>query len=108
MIINGGDDWNDKPYEINAGEPYDDYQDEDGKYYDIDLVEVYFELPNYHSYLPCDGYLNSTYSVEDINKGAIAWIHTDDFNIQAGETYKNFCKIISEHKGKIFILTKFN
>lgn len=99
---NGGDDWDDKPYKHNAGKPYNSYF-ENEKEISIDIVEIYFELPNYYSYLPCDKFYNSPYSVDDINKGAIAWIHTEDFNIQARTKLKDFKKIIKEHNGIIYI-----
>ena len=97
-----GDDWNDKPYEHNAGNPYDTYWDDD-VIRPIDLVAVYFELPNYYSYLPCDNFVNSPYSVDDINKKAVAWIHTEDFNILAETTLKDFKKIIKGHGGIIYV-----
>ena len=100
-----GDDWDDKPYECNAGEPYDDYIDDEGKEHKINLIKVYFELPEYYNYLPCDKHFNSPYTVEMINKGAVAWIATDDFIIQAGTTYFDFFTTILKHKGKIFTET---
>ena len=97
-----GDDWNDAPYEHNAEPPYDHYY-EDGQEYPINLAELYFEIPRYWNYLPCDYFTNSPYSVEAINKGAIAWIHTDDFNIQAGTSLKEFIDTLKKHGGKIFL-----
>jgi hypothetical protein len=43
------------------------------------------------------------YSVEDINKQAVAWIHTDKFNILAGTTYENFIDIIEKNDGRIYL-----
>lgn len=107
-----GDDWNDRPYECNAGQPYDSWSEliEDNadwtkrkwKHHDIEHKILYFELPSYWNYLPCDGYSNSPYSVEDINKQAVAWIHTDDFNILAGTSIETFKTVIKEHGGKIY------
>lgn len=96
-----GDDWNDAPYEHNAGDPYNHYY-KDKQEYPINLVELYFEIPRYWLYLPCDHFTNSPYSVEAINKGAIAWIHTDDFNIQAGTSLKDFIDIILKNGGSIW------
>lgn len=96
-----GDDWNDSPYEHNAGEPYTHYF-ENSVEHQIEIKEVYFEIP-YYNYLPCDNYSYiSPYSVEMINKGAIAWITTEDFFIKAGTSIEEFIKIVKEHKGKIF------
>lgn len=49
---------------------------------------------------PCD---MGRYSVEDINKQAVAWIHTDKFNILAGTTYENFIDIIEKNDGRIYL-----
>ena len=106
-----GDDWNDRPYECNAGDPYDEIYEgeelgiENGRaiYPKIELKELYFEFP-YWVKLPCDG--GGYFSVEDINRGDIAWLRGDDFNIPARTTYEDFIKIVKEHKGKIFLLAE--
>lgn len=106
-----GDDWDDAPYEHNAGEPYtEDYKQEslgveNGRaiYPEIPMKTLYFELPNYYLYEPCDMCLNSPYSVKDINQGAIAWIHTPDFNINAGTTIEDFITIIEKFGGKLYL-----
>ena len=61
-----GDDWNDRPYEHNAGPPY-----EDGR----TIKKIKFRG---HYTMPCDFYLNSPYSVQDINNGAVPWAYTDE------------------------------
>lgn len=107
-----GDDWDDKPYEHNAGEPYIyDYKQPEqgvkngvGIYPEIPMKILYFELPRYWLYLPCDKFVNSPYSVKDINRGAIAWIHTDDFIIPAGTLIEDFIKTIESHGGNIYLL----
>lgn len=83
-----GDDWNDAPYEHNAGIPYDDVTDEveekDGlrfvtKSHDIVIIQVPFALKSYNSCLPKDyNGGNSYWAVDDINRGAVAWIY--DYN----------------------------
>ena len=107
-----GDDWGDRPYECNAGEPYNDWSEliEDNedifkrkyKHHEIKHKVLYFETES-NMILPCDNYLNSPYSVEDINKQAVAWIHTYDFNILAGTTIENFIDILERHGGKVFL-----
>lgn len=57
-----GDDWNDAPYEHNAGEPYSEF----GPFTKIAIDHGYD--------LPSEGMLNSNWSVEDINTGAVAWV----------------------------------
>ena len=73
-----GDDWDDAPYEHNAGSPYDDVHNEKGEWEEFELLEVLFYLPK-HSWdikFPCDyGGLNSPFCVRDINAGAVAWIY---------------------------------
>lgn len=105
-----GDDWNDKPYECNAGEPYNSWSEliEDNedmfkrkyKHHQIKLKTLYFETNDWTEQKPCD---MGRFSVEDINKGTIAWVHTDNFNILAGTEIEEFIKIIKENGGKIYM-----
>ena len=70
-----GDDWDDAPYEHNAGTPYE-WNERWGAFgvpfYHI--VKVAFDGPFER---PCDPHLNSPYSVQRINSGAIAWLTTE-------------------------------
>lgn len=100
LNINGGDDWNDIPYEHNAEPPYDNYYI-DGNKIPIELKTLYFELP-YYCYLPCDNFLNSPYSVEDINKNKVPWIKTEDFKIVAGTSIEVFKAIVKQYGGKVY------
>lgn len=103
-----GDDWNDKPYEHNAGYPYEnDYNAPEqgvkngcGIYPKIEIKRVYFELDNCKT--PCYGTINSSYSVKDINSGVVAWIWNDNFKLFAGTTMEEFIKTIKENGGKIY------
>lgn len=106
-----GDDWNDAPYEHNAEQPYDHWSGliEDNedmfkrkwKKHTIKHKTLYFEIP-YYSYLPCDNFLNSPYSVEDINKNKVPWIKTEDFKIVAGTSIEIFKAIVKQYGGKIY------
>ncbi len=96
-----GDDWDNAPYEYNAGEPYSAYY-EDKKRYKIDIKELYFELPSYWDYLPYER--GHCYSVEQINKGATAWLEAADLSIKAGTSLEEFKKVVKEHNGKIYAL----
>ena len=71
-----GDDWDDAPYEHNAGLPYEK-DDELDTYVHHTHIRCISYLPEFYFKLPCDGYANSPYSVEDINKGAIPWLYSD-------------------------------
>lgn len=104
-----GDDWNDAPYEHNAEYPYEyDYDAPEqgvengrGIYPKITIKRVYFELDFYN--VPRSGYLNSPYSVENINRGVVAWIWNDNFKLFAGTTMEEFIDTIQDNGGKIYV-----
>ena len=60
-----GDDWDDIPYEYNAGEPYE---------HETDVFSIIVNTNWEDIITPCTEHLNSPYSVKDINKGIIPWI----------------------------------
>ena len=95
-----GDDWNDRPYEHNAGTPYRSYFD-DNKEVPISIKEVYFDLPGWYE-MPCSNTDNSRYSVEYINCHRVPWITYDKHYIFAGISYTNFIKQIEELGGIIY------
>lgn len=105
-----GDDWNDIPYESNAGYPYEYWSEliEDNpdilkrkwKHHPIKLKTLYFETNDWNERKPCD---MGRFSVEQINKGAVAWIITDKYCIQAGTTMKDFIDIITKNGGSIWL-----
>lgn len=90
-----GDDWDDIPYEHNAGEPYV----RDGDTLEKIIVEVPYEST---MVLPCDGYLNSPYSVEMINTGQIPWIKFIDGNhlytLKANSTVEDLYNIAKSNE----------
>lgn len=69
-----GDDWDDAPYEMNAGEPYDSYF-KDGKRidYTILVLQIYVDVKDELT-LPEDCTYNSRFTVADINSGLVAWL----------------------------------
>ena len=93
-----GDDWNDRPYESNAGEPYEHYFEENVEY-PIELESLYFETHDWNEQKPCD---MGRFSVQDINRGAVAWVITDKFCIHAGTTLKDFIDIVIKNGGTIW------
>ena len=101
-----GDDWNDAPYEHNAGLPNDSYGEED----QWEIVEVLFESTLVDPGERAMG--NSMYSVEDINSGAVAWLSTPTWSsdpkisIQAGTTIPEFKRLIRQSGGKVFVEEK--
>lgn len=94
-----GDDWNDTPYEHNSGIPYDHGNDIKDK---VDILVIPFYVPENYSRFPNHGTINSTFSVKDINDGAIPWIFIrkgkNKTVINAGIEPLNFCKLIDVWK----------
>jgi hypothetical protein len=75
-----GDDWDDAPYEHNAGTPYDNREGPSH------LCEVHFidqVVHNTEIATPREGEINSRYSVEQINAGVIPWLRALRYNDQA-------------------------
>ena len=66
-----GDDWNDSPYEHNAGKPYSTHK-EGSERVEHHLVKVAWDGP-YETPAEQAG-INSSWSVERINMGSIAWL----------------------------------
>lgn len=102
-----GDDWNDRPYEHNAGSPYGPSEADKKKGKTWDLMKIAYE-GDFEQ--PSDGHTNSPWSVEDINAGAVAWIRTsryssrgDRVNIPAGVSPIEFCKLIWEGGGSVYL-----
>ena len=96
-----GDDWNDRPYEHNAGEPYMN----DGDTFEKIIIDVGSQMQ-----LPEDGYLNSPYSVEDINSGAIAWIRIIEgkhsYSLAANSTIEDLYRLAKSGDVDISIYRK--
>jgi len=92
-----GDDWDDVPYEHNAGQPYDG----DG----WEILKVAFEGD---FTLPCDNYRNSPWSVDQINDGDVPWLVAGWFtkeqdSLFAGATFGEFVEFVQKHDGQVYI-----
>ena len=80
-----GDDWDDAPYEHNASEPYErkyytEYDDEwcvkNGK---GNIRKIAFDrYDGYYIKQPNDGFCNSPFSVQAINKKAVPWLYNEE------------------------------
>ena len=95
-----GDDWDDAPYEHNAGPPYVWESSKDGRPYKIFVVAIDKDYREPHS-----GYVNSPYSVRAINAGAIAWLRTyviTNLCAPAGMRWDEFKNFIRATNGKIY------
>jgi len=113
-----GDDWNDRPYEHNAGEPYEpsrkdlpdrakkfpeDWNEDGTPRWEIKKVAI----DNVCLEEPSEGHYNSPYSVEDINKGEVPWLCSpkylkDNIKIMAGCKLDEFTKIIQDNGGNVY------
>lgn len=90
-----GDDWDDAPYEHNAGQPSN-----------TEAFDVYFDGP-YETPADIAGG-NSRYSVERINRGDIAWLSPSRWEsgdirpIHAGTSYETFCELMKLAGGTVY------
>jgi hypothetical protein len=94
-----GDDWNDAPYEHNAGTPYEGTE--------WAIKRLYFEA---HLLKPCDYHQNSPWSVERINAGEEPWLKQYDGKPEklfAGANIEVFCSFVRVHGGgNVYELTE--
>jgi len=105
-----GDDWNDTPYEYNAGEPYDSqYKEKDinGHWIEYTIIKIpfYVDHDEWDTKFPKDygTYGNSPFCVDDINAGVVPWIYnkSNRLTIHAGvspEEFLNKINILQECK----------
>jgi hypothetical protein len=97
-----GDDWNDAPYEHNAGAPYDHGRDKPP----VEITEIVFDS-SFEP--PSEGRMNSLYSVEQINSGRVPWLKSPsyrkdiDIKIFAGCTLGMFIQYIKMNGGRVFM-----
>jgi hypothetical protein len=97
-----GDDWNDAPYEYNAGCPYryGKYDAQAGKQ-PWAIVKVAFD-GNFVA--PSEGYNNSPWSVQQINEKAVAWLKPiEGASIFAGVTVAEFIRLIDAGGGHVYL-----
>ena len=102
-----GDDFDDAPYEHNAGPPYEysEHDKAEGKK-PWQIIKVaydgMFDTPTWNS--------NSPYSVEMINSKAVAWLVNwqgeKPISILAGTTLAEFCKLIRKGGGDVYMKDK--
>ena len=99
-----GDDWDDAPYECNAGEPYQysEHDKSEGKDPWQIIKVAYDGMFN----APCWN-MKSQYSVEMINSKAVSWLVNwqgeKSISILAGTTLADFCKLIRQGGGKVYM-----
>ena len=100
-----GDDWNDAPYEHNAGDPYGWAPHRNMEPYR--LTKVAWDGP---FDTPADlGGINSRWSVAAINAGLIAWLQTSAWNpeprvvIPAGTSLSDFKRLVCAAGGRVYV-----
>lgn len=98
-----GDDWNDAPYEHNAGPPYGPLASRGEEWY---LLKVAFDGPLDEA---CVGVSNSLWSVQDINRGVAPWLHRSKFcpdvpmvTIPAGVSPYHFRRAVESVGGRVY------
>lgn len=101
-----GDDWNDAPWEHNAGPPYDDH--ETPKRWDIIKVAWHGDLET-----PGGWSGNSRWCVDQINAGAVAWLTSPSHKsgdelvvIHAGATLEDFKRLVAKAGGHVYERSK--
>lgn len=95
-----GDDWDDKPYECNAGIPYPREE--------YDIIPISYFTNNCYIE-PCYYFTCTPLSVEEINKGFAPWLvpQESEYNpILAGATISKFKELVNSCNGTI--LTKLS
>lgn len=94
-----GDDWDDAPYEHNAGDPYSEEGTKHRK--------VAFDGPLYQ---PNEGPRQRSLSVEDVNSGDYPWLierhwsqpRVDGVRIDAGTNLSEFIDLVGEAGGTVY------
>lgn len=107
LELQWGDDWNDAPYEHNAGDPYSEHK-EDGKYLPHHLLKVAWDGP---FSTPADlAGSNSSWSVQGINRGCVAWLVPDGWGakddarpIHAGASIIGFIEAVERAGGHVYL-----
>ena len=99
-----GDDWNDVPYEHNAGTPY--RADRSNQPLEWEIIQVAFDGPFEEPY---SGESNSRWSVDMINLGATPWLKTMPYGVEpkikifAGTPLEKFCELVELGGGKVYL-----
>lgn len=102
-----GDDWDDAPYEHNAGRPYEWTQGDKCEPWEI--VKVAFD-GDFEQ--PSEGCCNSPWSVQAINAGAAAWLRSSSYRagpvvaIPAGTTLGRFAELVRKAGGRAYLEAK--
>lgn len=100
-----GDDWDNVPYEYNAGSPYGwtTWDGEKGRE-KWELTMIHFSA---NLYTPADlaPRANSNFSVAMINSKLTPWLTSEDYDVKiwAGITLPEFVKAVEATKGLVYL-----
>lgn len=107
-----GDDWNDVPYEHNAGRPYKYHADSkyDQEKSEWEIFQVAWNGP-YSDPADALNQLNSPWSVQAINRCAVPWLSYSNWlkdpnptlHIYAGVTLREFIRLMRAAGGMVFM-----
>lgn len=102
-----GDDWNDTPYECNAGEPYQwgKYDAEKGRA-PWEIVKIAYDSPTLETPEQHAGD-NSRYCVDQINAGLVPWLATyygqpPTIKVMAGASVVEFSRAVVASGGNVY------
>ena len=95
-----GDDWNDAPYEHNAGAPY---TTEDCKVLRLTFLDEWVSLKE-----PCSPYRSSPHTVEEINREGYPWLgYKSEYQtwkyVFPGTTVREFLQFIKDSPAELVI-----
>ena len=108
LSLQWGDDWDDAPYEQNAGQPYGDHRPApEAPYVPHPILKVAFDG---NMEPPFTAYEAGSYSVEDINiRKAVPWLQTYPYEdeevlkIWAGDSLDTFISVVTKAGGNVYI-----
>jgi len=98
-----GDDWENSPYEYNAGFPSAPRK---GKHKDHKIVKVSFESDHIDPSFSED---DRSWSAEMINRGDVPWLRSPPWSetklqdVPAGTTLTDFIKIVKDSGGEVYL-----
>lgn len=94
-----GDDWNDAPYECNAGTPYEHREVHGSDKQPWTLFKIRFDV-NLFSTPADDG---ACLSVQDINMGQVPWLSHGRAWLFAGATPAEFIEFVQAAGGQVYL-----
>lgn len=113
LELQWGDDWDDAPYEHNAGPPYDHHRKSRGmEPINHETLKVAYESDHE---TPSSNHCNSPWSVKSINAGNVAWLSVPNWKLDddtmkpilAGTSLRDFERLIHEAGGEVYYPSGF-